>query len=266
MTTTSSLPQRSLGGRSGASVSALGLGCWAIGGPWSFDGRPAGWGDVDDAESIRAIRRALDLGVTLFDTADVYGCGHSERVLGRALAGRRDEALIATKFGLRFDEATRTGGGEDTSPGHIRRACEGSLLRLATDRIDLLQLHAATGDPDAVVATLESLVAEGKIRFYGTSNDAPEVIEAFAAGPHCASVQQQLNVFGGNDALAACERTASPRSRGRRSPWACSRASTVPAEPGRRRTTFAATPPTGTTSTTTPFLRGTHASRRSARR
>ena len=108
--------QRQLGMRSGIAVSAMGMGCWAIGGPWQFEGRAAGWGEVDDAESVRAIHRALDLGVTLFDTADVYGAGHSERVLGRALAGRRDEAVIATKFGLRFDERTRTGGGTDVSP------------------------------------------------------------------------------------------------------------------------------------------------------
>lgn len=102
--------QRRLG-KDGPEVSAMGLGCWAIGGPWKFDGRPAGWGAVDDRESVRAIRRALELGVTFFDTADVYGCGHSERVLGRALEGRRNEAVIATKFGLLFDEDTRTGSG-----------------------------------------------------------------------------------------------------------------------------------------------------------
>ncbi len=89
------LMKRTLG-RSGIEVSALGLGCWAIGGPWTFDGRQAGWGHVDDGESIRSIQRALDLGITFFDTADVYGCGHSERILGRALAGRRQEAVIAT--------------------------------------------------------------------------------------------------------------------------------------------------------------------------
>ena len=86
--------QRDLGTRTGVQVSALGLGCWAIGGPFTSNGRPAGWGEVDDEESIRAIRRALELGVTLFDTADVYGCGHSERVLGRALAGRRVHPLM----------------------------------------------------------------------------------------------------------------------------------------------------------------------------
>jgi aryl-alcohol dehydrogenase-like predicted oxidoreductase len=201
--------RRHLGEASGISVSALGAGCWAIGGPWQFDGRPAGWGSVDDDDSTHAIHTAVDLGITLFDTADVYGCGHSERVLGRALAGRRDEVVISTKFGLRFDEATRTGGGTDVSPEYIRRACEASLRRLGTDRIDLYQLHGGADDRTAaagVVEVLEALVDEGKIRFYGTADETLEVVDAFADGPHCVAVQQQLNVFGGNDeAIAACE-------------------------------------------------------------
>jgi aryl-alcohol dehydrogenase-like predicted oxidoreductase len=201
--------QRRLGEASGIAVSALGAGCWAIGGQWQFDGRPAGWGTVDDDESIHAVHKALDLGITLFDTADVYGCGHSERVLGRALAGRRDEVVIATKFGLQFDEETRTGAGADASPEFVRRACEASLRRLGTDRIDLYQLHAGADDraaAEAVVEVLEALVAEGKVRFYGTADETLEIVEAFAQGPHCVAVQQQLNVFGGNDqALAVCE-------------------------------------------------------------
>src|ERR671937_3116648 len=112
--------QRDLGTRTGVQVSALGLGCWAIGGPWTFNGQPAGWGEVDDDESIRAIRHALDLGVTLFDTADVYGCGHSERVLGKALAGRRDEVVIVNKFGTLFDERARTGGRKDLRSAYLR--------------------------------------------------------------------------------------------------------------------------------------------------
>ena len=120
-------------GRSGIAVSAMGLGCWAIGGPIWRDGEPRGWGDVDDAESIRAIHRALELGITFFDTADVYGAGHSERILGRALAARRAQVVIATKFGNTFDEATRTGTGSDASPAYIRRACDASLRRLQTD-------------------------------------------------------------------------------------------------------------------------------------
>jgi aryl-alcohol dehydrogenase-like predicted oxidoreductase len=166
-------------GRSGRTVSALGFGCSAIGGPWQSDGLPAGWGEVDDQESAAAIRRAVDLGVSLFDTADVYGCGHSERVLGQALAGVRDQVVVATKFGPVFDEQRRTSRGVDVSPGYIRQACEASLRRLRTDRIDLYQLHpgevhAATAEP--VLATLEQLVAEGKIVHYGTSVEAPEMV------------------------------------------------------------------------------------------
>jgi aryl-alcohol dehydrogenase-like predicted oxidoreductase len=84
-------------GRSGIEVSAIGMGCWAIGGPFTNAGGPSGWGEVDDDESVRTVRRALELGVDFFDTADVYGAGHSERVLAKALAGRRDEVVIATK-------------------------------------------------------------------------------------------------------------------------------------------------------------------------
>jgi len=200
---------RSLG-RSGRMVSALGFGCWAIGGPWQSDGQPAGWGEVDDQESVAAIRRAVDLGVSLFDTADVYGCGHSERVLGRALAGVRDRVVVATKFGLVFDERRRTSGGVDVSPAAIRRACEASLRRLGTDRIDLYQLHPGEVDVAAaepVLATLEQLVAEGKVVHYGTSVEAPEMVRVFATGASCVAAQQQFNVFGGNqETLRLCER------------------------------------------------------------
>jgi aryl-alcohol dehydrogenase-like predicted oxidoreductase len=164
---------------------------------------------VDDDESIRAIQRALELGITLFDTADAYGAGHSERVLGRALAAHRDKVVISTKFGLQFDEATQTGGGADASPAYVRRACEASLRRLGTDRIDLYLLHNGVDDRAAaavVVDVLEELVAEGKVRFYGSAVETPEIAEALADGPHCVAVQQQLNVFGANDqALALCE-------------------------------------------------------------
>ena len=94
-------------GRSGIEVSPLGMGCWAIGGHFLLDGKPDGWGNVDDAESIRAIHLALDSGVNFFDTSDAYGTGHSERVLSKALEGRREQAVIATKFGFTYNEATR---------------------------------------------------------------------------------------------------------------------------------------------------------------
>jgi aryl-alcohol dehydrogenase-like predicted oxidoreductase len=181
-------------------VSALGLGCWAIGGPWTFNGQPAGWGEVDDDESIRAIRRALDLGVTLFDTADVYGCGHSERVLGKALAGRRDEVTIVTKVGNLFDEQSRTGGGNDVSPAYLRSACDASLRRLGTDRIDVYLIHDGIGGPEdvpAVVDTLEELVAAGKVRRYGSSMSDPAIVRAMAEGPHMVAVQHELNLLRG---------------------------------------------------------------------
>jgi aryl-alcohol dehydrogenase-like predicted oxidoreductase len=196
-------------GRSGLTVSALGLGCWAIGGEWIFEDKPNGWGAVDDDESVRAIQRALDLGVTFFDTADIYGCGHSERVLGRALTDRRDKVVIATKFGYLFDEQTRQGGGQKLSPTYIRAACENSLRRLDTEYIDLYQMHCGvqtTAEAETVVAVMEDLVSQGKIRSYGPSSDDVETAQIFARAPHCTAVQQQLNVFGGNDELIAlCE-------------------------------------------------------------
>jgi len=201
--------QRDLGTRTGVQVSALGLGCWAIGGPWTSNGRPAGWGEVDDDESIRAIRRALELGVTLFDTADVYGCGHSERVLGRALAGRRDEVVVVTKVGNVFDEQTRTAGGADLSPAYLRRACDASLRRLDTDRIDVYLIHDGLAGPQsvpAVIDVLEELVAAGKLRWYGSSMSDPAIVRALAEGPHMVAVQHELNVLRGElEALSAAE-------------------------------------------------------------
>jgi len=197
-------------GRSGIEVSAMGLGCWAIGGPFWAGQTPLGWGEVDDNESIRAIHAALDLGINFFDTANVYGAGHSERVLGRALAGRRAQAVIATKFNAVFDEQTRQVTGADPSPRGIRRACEESLRRLNTDYIDLYQFHD-NGYPvekaGPVRETLEDLVKEGKIRAYGWSTDFPDRAEFFAQGPHCAAIQLQLNVLDDNPAvIAICEK------------------------------------------------------------
>src|SRR5919204_722264 len=189
--------QRDLGTRTGVQVSALGLGCWAIGGPWTANGRPAGWGEVDDDESIRAIRRALDLGVTLFDTADAYGCGHSERVLGRALAGRRDDVVIVTKVGNLFDEQTRTGGGKNLSSAYLRRACDASLRRLGTDRIDVYLIHNGFDGPEdvpPVVEVLEELVAAGNVRWYGSSMSDPAIVRAMAGGAPMVAVQHELNV------------------------------------------------------------------------
>jgi aryl-alcohol dehydrogenase-like predicted oxidoreductase len=196
-------------GRSGIEVSEIGFGCWAIGGPFSLDGKPDGWGEVDDRESVAAVRRAVELGVSFFDTADVYGTGHSELVLGRALAGHRDEVVIATKFGYTFDTAQRAITGEDASPGYIRRACRASLQRLGTDRIDLYQLHLGelpATQAQEVAGTLEELVADGLIRGYGWSTEDPQRAAVFAGGVRYAAVQHPMNVLADAPAmLAACD-------------------------------------------------------------
>lgn len=191
-------------GRSGLAVSPIGFGCWAIGGPAFRDGNPIGWGKVDDDESVAAIHAALDAGVTFFDTANIYGAGHSERVVGRALAGKRDEVVIATKFGNLFDEEAKRAIGRDASPASIREQCDASLARLGIDVIDLYQFHIGDYDPaqaETVVATLEELVDAGKIRSFGWSTDDPERAKVFARSPHCAAIQLHANVIDDNPAM-----------------------------------------------------------------
>jgi aryl-alcohol dehydrogenase-like predicted oxidoreductase len=199
---------RSLGS-GGTSVSALGMGCWAIGGPHSRQGSPVGWGAVNDDESKRALRKAYDLGVTFFDTADVYGCGHSERLIADALGDVRDEIVIATKAGYTYEEETRLAPGENGDPDYIRWACEQSLRRLGTDHVDLLQFHLGGYDlakATDVRAVMEDLVAEGKTRAIGWSTDDPERAAFFAESKHCKAIQQSYNIFSGNaDTLALCE-------------------------------------------------------------
>jgi aryl-alcohol dehydrogenase-like predicted oxidoreductase len=195
-------------GMSGIEVSALGMGCWAIGGPWWWsDGRAMGWSQVDDAESIRAIHAALDMGVNFFDTAANYGAGHSERVLGQAVAGRRDRVVIATKFGHIVDEEAKiVTGDEDALLGNIRQDCENSLRRLGTDYIDVYQLHGGSYPAEEAVAVrdvLEELVADGKIRAYGWSTDLVDRARVFAQGEHCASIQFSLSVFNDNPEMRA---------------------------------------------------------------
>src|SRR5258705_2124954 len=147
-------------GTQGLTVSALGLGCM---------GMSQSYGTPDDEESVATIHRALELGVTLFDTAEVYGPYTNETLLGRALAGRRDRAIVATKFGWEIGSAGR--GGLDSRPSHIREAVEGSLRRLGTDYIDLLYQHRV--DPEVpiedVAGTMAELVQQGKVRFFGLS-------------------------------------------------------------------------------------------------
>ncbi len=196
-------------GRSGIDVSALGMGCWAIGGTFWRDTTPVGWGEVDDDESVATIDEAIERGITFFDTADVYGAGHSERVLARALAGKRHEVVVATKFGNVFDEDSKVITGSDAAPEYVRRACDASLRRLHTDYIDLYQLHI--GDlplerVDDLLETLERLVELGKVRTYGWSTDDPDRARAFARGEHCTAVQANVNVLqDAPDVLATAE-------------------------------------------------------------
>ncbi|POX50051.1 aldo/keto reductase [Streptomyces sp. Ru72] len=197
-------------GRSGIRVSALGFGCWAIGGEWaSLDGQPLGWGKVDDEESVRAVRRALDLGVTFFDTADAYGTGHSERVLARALGKRRADVVVATKWGNLIDEERRLLTGSDDSPAYARRALTASLRRLDTDYIDLYQLHLSDADPERAAElreACEEFVREGLIRAYAWSTDDPARAAVFAEGEHCTAVQHRLNILqDAPELLALCE-------------------------------------------------------------
>jgi aryl-alcohol dehydrogenase-like predicted oxidoreductase len=199
------IPRRRLG-RSGLQVSAIGLGCWAIGGAMSAGDQSLGYAGTDDAEAVRALHLAAERGVTLFDTADAYGAGHSERLLGPVLAAHPD-VLVATKFGNTIAEDSRRLTGVDTSPAYVRRALEDSLRRLGRDRVDLYQLHTPDVGLDDVAAVLEDLATEGKIGWYGVSTDDPAHLAAFAAGPHCTAVQLQLNVLDDNPAmLAVCDR------------------------------------------------------------
>lgn len=197
-------------GKSGIEVSALGMGCWAIGGPWTWE-QPgdepfsAGWGAIDDNQSIRAIHTALDLGVNFFDTAANYGAGHSEIILGQALGEKRDEVIIATKFGHVVNEAEKVVYRDDEQVlGNLRKDCENSLRRLGTDYIDIYQFHEASYDPllaSQVAEVLEQLVKEGKIRYYGWSTDLPDRARIFTAGEHYTAVQFALNVSRDNQEM-----------------------------------------------------------------
>ncbi len=200
---------RRLLGHSGIEVSALGLGCWTISGVWSWEGRQIGWGQIDDEESIRAIRAAIDLGVNFFDLGDCFGSGHGEYLLGKAIAGRRDKVVISTKFGNVFEEGKPELLGEDASPSYIRRAVQESLRRLGLERIDLYSLEIWSlpkAQAEAVADTLEELKAEGLIGAYGWSTDDLDCARVFASRPGCAAIEHELNVFqDAPELLAICD-------------------------------------------------------------
>jgi aryl-alcohol dehydrogenase-like predicted oxidoreductase len=189
------MPERKLW--NGRTIPALGMGCWAIGGLYYAGDQPRGWGKADDKQSIAAIHRALDLGVSFFDTACTYGAGHSEEVLGQALADR-PEAIVATKFGNRFDPVTKKAVAPDASPDAIVLSVEGSLRRLRRERIDLLLFHMNSfpaADAGPVFDTLVTLRQAGKIDAYGWSTDFPDRAVAFADREGFVAVEHAMNVF-----------------------------------------------------------------------
>lgn len=182
-----SLPQRALG-RSGLTVSALGLGCM---------GMSQSYGPGDDTESVATIHRALDLGVTFLDTADMYGPYVNEELVGRAIAGRRDEVVLATKFGIVLDPADPLARGFDASPAYVRASIDGSLRRLGVDHVDLYYLHRV--DPktpiEDTIGTMAELVQAGKVRYLGLSEAAADSIRRANAVHPIAALQTEWSLW-----------------------------------------------------------------------
>ncbi|PSL05446.1 aryl-alcohol dehydrogenase-like predicted oxidoreductase [Haloactinopolyspora alba] len=182
-----SLPERALG-RSGLTVSALGLGCM---------GMSEFYGSRDENESVATIRRALDLGVTFLDTADIYGPHANEELVGRAIADRRDEVVLATKFGIVRDPDDPTKRGFDGSPEYVRAACDASLRRLGVDHVDLYYLHRV--DPrtpiEDTVGAMAELVRAGKVGHLGLSEAAASTIRRAHAVHPIAALQSEWSLW-----------------------------------------------------------------------
>ena len=174
-------------GRSGLKVGAIGLGCM---------GMSQSYGPPDDEESVRTIERALDLGVTLIDTADAYGKGVNERLVGRAIAARRRGLVVATKFGI-VPNASGPATNVDARPERVRPCCEASLTRLGIDVIDLYYLHRV--DPavpiEETVGAMADLVREGKVRFLGLSEAGPESIRRAQATHPITALQSEYSLW-----------------------------------------------------------------------
>jgi aryl-alcohol dehydrogenase-like predicted oxidoreductase len=174
-------------GREGLTVSAEGLGCM---------GMSEFYGEGDDAESIATIQRAIDLGVTFLDTSDMYGRGANEQLVGRAIAGRRDDLVIATKFGIRRGENPGDRA-IDGSPGYVHEAADASLRRLGVDHIDLYYQHRVDTDVpiEETVGAMGELVERGKVRFIGLSEAAPETLRRASAVHPVSALQTELSLW-----------------------------------------------------------------------
>jgi aryl-alcohol dehydrogenase-like predicted oxidoreductase len=191
-------------GSQGLQVSRQGLGCM---------GMSEFYGDADDAQSIATIHRALELGVTLLDTSDMYGPFTNEQLVGLAIADRRDKVVLATKFGVvRDEDGSRRG--VDGSPGYVRSACEASLRRLGVDHIDLYYQHRV--DPktpiDETVGAMGELVHEGKVRFLGLSEAAPETIRRAHAVHPISALQTEYSLWSREPEARSCRPCASSGS------------------------------------------------------
>lgn len=175
----------------------IGMGCWAIGGPfWSGD-IPVGYSGTDDVESRRAIQAAFDAGVRVFDTSAVYGAGHSEQLLGEVL-GKESEAIIVSKLGHSFDSETKQMTGPKHNPTYVRWSVEQSLRRLQRDQIDTILLHLndlLLEDAQVVFETMADLRAEGKVRAFGWSTDFWDNLDQAASAEGFEAVQHAMNLF-----------------------------------------------------------------------
>jgi len=173
-------------GRNGPAVSAMGLGCWSMSGPY---------GVSDDAEALRTFDRALELGITFIDTADTYGSGHNEEFVGRALRGRRDRVVLATKFGRTF--GTAAARGVNGRPEYVRSACDASLKRLGIEVIDLYYQHRVdkTVPIEETVGAMAELKAAGKIRYLGLSEANAENVRRAAAVHPITALESEYSLF-----------------------------------------------------------------------
>jgi aryl-alcohol dehydrogenase-like predicted oxidoreductase len=187
----------------GQDVPALGLGCWAIGGPFFAGATALGWGEVDDTESARAIAAAVDGGIRFFDTAPAYGTGHSESILGKALQAY-PEVMISTKIGYGIDPATKQLTGEMISSADVETAVDGSLRRLRRDTIDIVFLHLNSAPVERareLFEALQRLRERGKVSAFGWSTDYPDRADAMHDLEGFVAVQHAMNVLFKAEAL-----------------------------------------------------------------